>query len=258
MGRQVTKRSASHVPVRAGKVSALQERLSKHVGRAIWDYHLIEDGDRVLVALSGGKDSLSLLRILQWRRTFVPIRYDLIPVYVDLGDKALSVRALRRRVAAEGLKLVVKKRDIFHGKGRAAVSCFWCAWNRRKALFQAARELKCRKLALGHHKDDIVETILMNLLFEGQISAMAPRQELFKGRLTLIRPLAYAEERLVRQFAVSCDLVVASEPCPHGKVSQRAFARQVIHQASRVAPGVKTNVFRSLTRIKKEYLLSAS
>jgi len=238
-------------------VSPLQEHLSREVGRAVCDYKLIEDGDRVIVALSGGKDSLALLKILQWRRTFVPIRYDLVPVYVDLGDKLLDVRILRRRVADEGLKLVVKKFNIFKGKKRQEISCFWCSWNRRKALFQAAKELKCCKVALGHHKDDIVETILMNLFFEGEISAMAPRQEFSKGKVVFIRPLAYAEESRIERFAVSHDLAVPSTPCPHGKVSQRAFVKRVIREAGRVTPGIRTNIFRSLTRIKKEYLLSA-
>ncbi len=257
MGRQVDRCITPAGRKRTRRIPVLQERLSRQVGRAICDYKLIEDGDRVLVALSGGKDSLVLLKILQWRRTFVPIRYDLVPVYVDLGDGALSVDELRRRVDAEGLELVVKKHDLFRGRRREEVSCFWCAWNRRKVLFQTARELGCRKVALGHHKDDIVETVLMNLLFEGEISAMTPRREMFKGRLVIIRPLAYAEERLIERFAGMSGLAVPGVPCPNGKVSQRAFAKRIIHEAGRVAPGAKTNIFRSLTRIKKEYLLAA-
>ncbi|MGE5280567.1 MAG: ATP-binding protein [Deltaproteobacteria bacterium] len=246
----------------ARPVSKLQERLSRQVGRAVCDYNLIEDGDRVLLALSGGKDSLALLRILQWRRTFVPIRYEILPVHVDLafgqGDGALDIEVLRRRVADAGLELIVRKRDIFGGKTREEIACFWCAWNRRKVLFETADELGCRKIALGHHKDDIVETVLMNLLFEGEISAMVPRQELFGGKVVLIRPFAYAEERLIERFAAALDLAVPSVPCPHGKVSQRAFAKRVIREASRVAPGVRTNIFRSLTRVKKEYLLHSA
>ena len=135
------------------------------------------------------------------------------------------------------------------------INCFWCSWNRRKALFEAADRLGCSKVAFGHHKDDIIQTILLNLFFHGEVSAMCPKQELFGGKLTLIRPLAYAQEKEIKSFAAAYGIPAQKCRCPHSGRTNRALMAKLISNVERVCPDVKTNIFRSVKRIKREYLL---
>ncbi|MDI6606434.1 MAG: ATP-binding protein [Candidatus Omnitrophota bacterium] len=229
--------------------------ISKRVGRAIIDYDMLAEGDKIAVAVSGGKDSLTLLRVLADRRAFVPIKYELLAVHIDLGYPCQHPKILGEYFKSQGIAYHIEKVDILKGKTRKDISCFWCAWNRRKALFETANRFGCTKVALGHHKDDIVETILLNLFFQGEISAMSPKQELFKGKITLIRPLAYVEEGMIVKFAKEADFPHEKCSCPNSLTSNRNRISRIIRELERVCPDVKTNIFRSLKRIKKDYLL---
>jgi tRNA 2-thiocytidine biosynthesis protein TtcA len=233
--------------------------ISKRAGKAITDYHMIDDQDKILVAVSGGKDSLTLLRILEDRRRFVPIQYQLLAVHVDSGYPRSFSKALVSYFKKLGVPYHIEKIDIRAGLKRDGkeMSCFWCSWNRRKALFEAADRLGCNRVALGHHKDDIVQTILLNMFFNGEISSMCPKQEMFGGKLTIIRPLAYVEERLIGKFAREVRLPVQECECPHGRVSNRAEMARIISRLERIYPDVKTNIFRSVSRIKTDYLPNA-
>jgi len=237
------------------RVKNLEKAVSKKVGSAIADYGMIKDGDKILVAVSGGKDSLTLLKILSERRSFVPIRYEILAVHVDLGYKCVNKEELKKFLQEKNYPFHFKKIDILKGKSRADITCFWCSWNRRRALFEAAKEYGCNKLAFGHHKDDIVATILMNLLFEGEISAMAPYQEMFKGKLSIIRPLAYVDEDDIEELARLNSFPVPHCSCPNTNATKRSVVTKFIKELEKTTPSVKTNVFRSLKRIKKDYLL---
>ncbi len=237
------------------KVDKATYFLSKKVGRAMTDYKMVEDGDKILVAVSGGKDSISLLRILEYRRTFVPVKYDLIAVHIDMGYRCVQPELLREYFKKNGYKYCIKKVNILKGKDRSSISCFWCSWNRRKALFDLADKFGCNKVAMGHHKDDIIETILLNLFFNGEISAMAPKQELFKGKITIIRPLAYVEEKELVRFGRSSGFPHPKCSCPNSPKSQRAKIGDIIEGLEKVCPQVKTNIFKSVQNIKKDYLL---
>ena len=230
--------------------------ISKRAGKAITDYHMIDDGDKVLVAVSGGKDSLTLLRVLEDRRRFVPIHYELLAVYVDSGYPRSFAKGISAYCKKLGVSCHIEKIDIRKTvKDKKGINCFWCSWNRRKALFEAADRFGCKRVALGHHKDDIVQTILLNLFFHGEISSMRPLQEMFRGKFSIIRPLAYVEERLIRKFSGEVRLPVQECDCPHARVSNRAEIARIIAKLERVYPDVKTNIFRSVQRIKKDYLL---
>ncbi|MBI4972269.1 MAG: tRNA 2-thiocytidine(32) synthetase TtcA [Candidatus Omnitrophica bacterium] len=229
--------------------------ISKRVGKAMVDYQMLADGDKVCVAVSGGKDSLTLLRVLNDRRKFVPIKYELLAVHIDLGYPCQHPKILAEYFKKLGVNYHIEKVDILKGKTRKDISCFWCAWNRRKALFETANRFGCTKVALGHHKDDIVETILLNLFFQGEISAMSPKQELFKGKIVIIRPLAYVDEDMIKKFAKEADFPHEKCACPNSITSQRTKISQIISQLKRVCPEVKTNIFKSVKRIKKDYLL---
>ncbi len=229
--------------------------ISKRVGRAMTDYKMLSDGDKIAVAVSGGKDSLTLLRILNDRRKFVPIKYELLAVHIDLGYPCQHPKILAEYFKNLGIDYHIEKVDILKGKTRKDISCFWCSWNRRKALFETADRFGCSKVALGHHKDDIVQTILLNLFFHGEISAMSPRQELFKGKITLIRPLAYVEEAMIVRFAKIAGFPHHKCACPNSLTSNRTKVAAIIRDIEKVCPDVKTNIFRSIKRIKTDYLL---
>lgn len=228
--------------------------ISKLVGKAIAHYQMIADKDKIVVAVSGGKDSLTLLRILEARRRFVPIRYELLAVHIDMGYPCQHPKILAAYFKKQGIPFHIEKIDILKGKSRKDISCFWCAWNRRKALFQVAERFGCRKVAFGHHQDDIAETMLLNLFFHGEISTMAPKQELFKGQIAVIRPLAYVPERMIERVASRSDFPHHKCACPNSITSQRTMMTKIIRDVEKVCPEVKKNIFRSMARVKKEYL----
>jgi tRNA 2-thiocytidine biosynthesis protein TtcA len=236
-------------------LEGLEFYISKRVGRAIMDYQMMADGDKVAVAVSGGKDSLALLKILQDRQKFVPIKYDLIALHVDLGFPRSFSKPLEEYFKKQKVKYKIVKSDDLKATARKDINCFWCSWNRRKNLFQAADKLGYNKIALGHHKDDIVETILMNLFFQGEISAMKPKQELFKGKIMIIRPLAYVEESMIKKFAREQKLPHDTCICPNSVISHRSQIGKIIASLEKTCPEVKTNIFKSLQRIKQDYLL---
>lgn len=229
--------------------------LSKLVGKATTDYGMIRDGDKVCVAVSGGKDSLTLLRLLFDRQRFVPVKYKLLAMHIDLGYPRSYSRPLERYFKKLGCGYHIEKVDLKKQSRPGKINCFWCSWNRRKALFQTADRMGFNKVALGHHKDDIVETTLLNLFFQGEFSTMRPTQELFKGKITLIRPLAYAEERMIRKFVREEKLPFDECVCPNAAKSQRTRIKRIIDSLEKTCPEIKTNIFRSLKRVKSDYLL---
>ncbi len=229
--------------------------VTKKVGKAIWDYRMIQDGDRILVAVSGGKDSLSLLRIMRERMKFVPIDYEIVACHVDMGFEWINKDVLIEHFEREGVRYVVTQpTDPLYKEGET-FGCFWCSWTRRKRFYAMAKELGCSKIALGHHMDDITETLLMNLLFNGEICTMRPYQEMFEGEVALIRPLAYVEEQELARLAELLGLPVIKSQCPHAQTTKRRVAKGLIKEAEQHGKAVKKNIFRSLQRIRKEYLL---
>lgn len=228
--------------------------ISKRVGKAMIDYKMLSDGDKIAVAVSGGKDSLTMLHVLNDRRKFVPIKYELLAVHIDMGYPCHHPKILSAYFKKLGIDYHIEKIDILQGKTRKDISCFWCSWNRRKALFEVANKFGCTKVALGHHKDDIIETILMNMFFHGEISAMSPRQELFKGKIVIIRPLTYVDEDMIVRFAKTLDFPHHKCACPNSLTSNRTKVTEIIKELKKICPDVKTNIFRSVKRIRSEYL----
>jgi tRNA 2-thiocytidine biosynthesis protein TtcA len=236
-------------------LQGLEFYISKRVGRAIIDYNMLSQGDKVCVAVSGGKDSLTLLKVLNDRKRFVLIKYDLLAMHIDLGYPRSYSKNLVKYFKKLGVKYHIEKVNVLKEIKSKEINCFWCSWNRRKALFQTAGRLGYSKIALGHHKDDIVETILLNLFFQGEISSMCPKQELFKGKITLIRPLAYVEEEMIKRFARQEKLPLDSCICPNSVTSQRTKIARIIKELGKTCPEIKTNIFKSVKRIKQDYLL---
>ena len=236
-----------------------EKEIRSLIGKAIHRFGLIQDGDRILVGVSGGKDSLTLLNLLQERQKRVPIDYELIPVHIDLGFDSGRAEVLRDFFETKGLFHHIEFTDI----GRKANSsenrenpCFLCSWERRKLLFQLAHRLKCNKIALGHHKDDIIETLLLNIFYSSEISTMLPIQTLFKGKITLIRPLALLEEKKIERFAREMELPFGPSGCPSSGKTKRREVKELIESLEKKNRRVKGNIFRSLSNIKMDYTFS--
>lgn len=238
-----------------GTLKGTEYHISKLVGKAMTDYSMVARGDKIAVAVSGGKDSLSLLKLLKDRQRFVPIKYELLAVHVDMGYPCHHPKILAEYFKKIGVEYHIEKIDILKGKSRQDISCFWCSWNRRKALFEVTKRFNCTKLALGHHKDDIIETILLNMFFNGEISGMNPKQELFKGAITIIRPLAYVDEDLIVELAKDLEFPHHKCTCPNSVTSKRTKITKIIKALKKDCPDIKTNIFRSIKRIRSEYLL---
>jgi len=219
------------------------------------DYNLIEDKDKILVAVSGGKDSMTLLKLLKERRRWAPIDFDIIAVHIETDYRCgacVHTQILKKAFKELGVKYVFKKIKVLDKNKKT--SCFWCSWNRRKALFKLADKLGCRKIAFGHHKDDIIETTLLNLFFQGEFSTMNPCQEMFGGKIVIIRPLCYVEEGSIRKFAEECGFPKQMCRCPNSHKSNRKYVKGLLRDIRKRSPNVKTNIFRSMTRIKMDYL----
>ena len=234
--------------------------VSKKVGNAISEYQMLTDGDKIMIAVSGGKDSLALLKLMQYRLTFIPIKVEILAVHVDLGMPDFCADELRAYFDALGIAWHIERAVILkEGESWEDINCFWCAWSRRKVLFELAQARGYNKIAFGHHMDDIIETVLLNLFYQGEISTMRPAQELFGGKLSIIRPLAFVEEKYLIEMAAAEQIKSFDRfQCPNNDGSKRRKVKEMIADLSGDNHCVKKNIFRSLQRIKAEYLLDSN
>lgn len=229
------------------------------MGQAIHQYDMIHDGDRIAVGLSGGKDSLTLLALLVERLRRIPVSYTLHPVYIDPGFDGGFADALAGHCDRLGLTLTCEVTDHgpqAHQPGQTVSPCFLCSRLRRKRLFELTSQLGCRTLALGHNKDDVIETLLINMFYSGQISTMMPLQSMFGGNVTVIRPLYLADEGEIVRFASEQALPVFSNTCPSAKVSKRKEIKDLLNALYKTNPHIKGNLFRSLSQVRMDYLLT--
>ena len=232
--------------------------MNRAVGKAVHRYDMLQDGDRIVVGISGGADSLTMMWLLAERLPRIPINFELFPVHIDPGFEGGFSESLKAYSADSGFPLRVEHTD-YGILGHSAVNrenpCFLCSRLRRKRLFEIADELGCNKLALGHNKDDIIETLFLNICYAGEISTMVPSQKFFKGRFTVIRPLAYADEDLIRSFAGEQRFPEFVNPCPSANHSKRQEIKTVLKQLYRSNKKIKGNIFRAMSRVKVDYLL---
>ncbi len=231
-------------------------KISKKVGLAIHDYDMIHDGDKIMIGVSGGKDSTALLRLLKYRQSFAPIKYDIMAVHVDMGVPGVTMNGLEEFLKKEDVSYHIEKINLEEQSNGEDINCFWCSWSRRKALFRLAEERGFNKIALAHHFDDIVETTLLNLFYQANVSTMTPNQELFNGKLNIIRPLAYVEESDIIALAEKENFkILVDYNCPHNDTSKRKYIKDLLAKLSKDNPALKKNIFNGLKRIKQDYLL---
>ena len=252
----------------------LRSRLTKRFHKACADYGLIADGDHILIGLSGGKDSLALVEFLgrrsqvyvpSFKVTAVHVRVKERDYHSDLSyledfcarvrvpfvvrDTEIARKASSLEDAASGYSLEVKGKET-----KAKHPCFLCSWYRRKALFDVAQELGCNKIALGHHKDDLVETLLMNLIFQGSVATIPPLLQMDKMPIQMIRPLCLIEEKDIQQYANLSGYEKQVKLCPLEKVSNRAEVKQLLVQLEALNPNVRDSIWGAMENIKSDYL----
>jgi len=235
----------------------LERYLLKKVGKAMLDYNMINGNDRILVGVSGGKDSWSMLRllVLKNRQLHPEKKYTLIAAHINFRLCRQHDRNFDELFKEYDIEYHIISKSLPKKNDEKLSQCFWCSWNRRKLLFELAEKHSCSKIALGHHMDDIVETFLMNQFFNGEISTMSPNISMFKGKLNIIRPLAYIPEKSLTEYATRTKLPFCMCTCPYATPdSRRKFIKEFICNVEKECSYLKINLFRSMKRIKTNYL----
>lgn len=225
----------------------LQSRLIRYFHKACADYGLIAEGDHILIGLSGGKDSLALVELLGRRAQIYVPRFQVTALHVRVRERAYvsDISALEDFCRHWQVPLLVKDTSIGEEKGDKD-PCFLCSWYRRKVLFDTAQSLGCNKIALGHHKDDIVETMLMNLIFQGHFSTIAPCLQMDKMPLALIRPLCLINESDLTRYALLQHYPKQPKLCPFEKESSRTQVKQLVHSLEQLNPNVRESMWGAM------------
>ncbi len=227
------------------------KRLLSFVRRAVDDYSLIEEGDRIAIGVSGGKDSLALLEVLAEMRRFYPKKYEVFAVTVDMGFEGADFSPISEFCERLNVEYKVVKTEIakiIFDIRKESNPCSLCAKMRRGSLHAAAQELGCNKVALGHHYDDAIETFMMNLFFEGRLGCFSPKSYLSNRRITLIRPMVYAQEKDVQYFARKRALPVIVSPCPEDHATEREKMKKLLSELERKSKGLKHRIFTAMCR----------
>ncbi len=238
----------------------LGKRLRREVGQAVADYNMIEDGDRVMVCLSGGKDSHGLLDILLYLRERAPLRFEVVAVNLDQKQPGFPADVLPTYLAGLGISYRIEEQDTYSIVKRLVpegkTTCSLCSRLRRGVLYRVAKELGATKIALGHHRDDILQTLFLNLFFGGKMKAMSPKLVSDDGQHIVIRPLAYCREKdlaawaEVRQFPIiPCDL------CGSQPNLQRQQVKRMLQDWERRYPGRVESIFRGLSDLVPSHLM---
>ena len=251
---------SNHTSKLPGDVEKLQTRLCRRVGQALTDYSMIDNGDKVMVCLSGGKDSYGMLDILLAMRPRAPIQFDIVAVNLDQKQPGFPAHVLPDYLTARGVRFHIEERDTYsvvkelipEGK----TTCSLCSRLRRGHLYRVASELGATKIALGHHRDDLIETLILNLFFGGKMRTMPPKLLSDDGQHVVIRPLVNVEEQDLARYAelrafplIPCDL------CGSQENLKRKEVKTLLTEWEERFPGCKDRIFGSLSNVLPEHLL---
>jgi tRNA 2-thiocytidine biosynthesis protein TtcA len=231
--------------------------MNRLMGKAIHDYSMTEEGDHILVGVSGGKDSMSLLWLLRERLKRLPIKYRITAAHVNPGFDSVSAEKMRAFFIEHGFDHVIIQGDFgprAHSPENRENPCFFCAMHRRKALFELASEMGCNKIALGHHKDDMIETFFLNILYGGSISTMLPVQELFKGKVRIVRPFYLIEEGLIKRYCAAMEWTAIDLGCPTSGSSKREEIKIMLEGFYKTNTKIKGNISHAIRNVRKDYL----
>lgn len=223
--------------------------------KAIDDYHMIMPGDKIAIGVSGGKDSLTLLYALQGLKRFYPNPFDLCAVTIDLGFENLNLDRIRELCDSLEVEYYIIKTDIgkiiFEDR-KESNPCSLCAKMRKGALNTAMKAAGCNKVAYAHHKDDVVETMMMSLIYEGRFHTFRPVTYLDRTDITVIRPLIYMNEADVIGFVNKYDVPVVKSPCPVDGHTKREYIKNLLREINLETPGVKERMFTAIQGSKME------
>lgn len=237
------------------KSSKQFEKICRKVGKTIFDYRLIDDKDRVLVGLSGGKDSMILLETLADRKKHLPVSFELFAIHVtatNVGYKTDTdyltdfCKELKVKLYLEEIEVDLTQEE--------KPACFICSWERRKKIFAKSKELHCNKIALGHHNDDAIQTMIMNMIYHGSYSSLPQKLEMFNGRVNLIRPLLMISEKELICYAELRGFKEHEKSCPYEDLTRRNDVKNLLESIDKLNKDARKNLFRAMDRIHMDYL----
>lgn len=233
----------------AGDIPPWVMRIVKQAGRGINRYSMIREGDKVLLSVSGGKDSLAMSLALALRKRWLPIDYELKALHIDWKEYPIPAEKMKAlHTYFEDLEIPFESMPatMFSHSFKGEFNCYLCSRNRRRILFEYAREHDIKTIAMGHHLDDIVETSLINLCFRGDFSSMLPKQEFFSGKLHVIRPLCEVKENAVTRLAEHVDMPVAKAPCPYDQTNIRSQVKPIVQSLSKIDRHTREHIYKAL------------
>jgi len=244
----------------AFETNKLRKRLRRQVGQAIADYAMIEPGDRVMVCLSGGKDSYGLLDILLTLKDAAPVRFEVIAVNLDQKQPGFPADVLPRYLASRGIAFRIEEQDTYSVVKRVipdgGTMCSLCSRLRRGVLYRVAGEIGATKIALGHHRDDLMATFFLNLFFGGKLKTMPPKLVSDDGRNVVIRPLCYARERDLARYAQAMAFpIIPCTLCGSQEHLQRKQVTAMLHEWERKQPGRLDSIFSALATVTPSHLM---
>lgn len=224
--------------------------------KASKEYGLLEDGDKIVLGLSGGKDSLMLLKLLAERSRIYKPRIEVMAVHVIMSNIPYKsdINFLRNYCEDLGVRLIIDETGFDASTDTRKSPCFLCSWNRRKSLFTIAQREGCNKIALGHNMDDFLETMLMNITFQGAFSAMSPMMKMRKFPITVIRPLCLANENDIAEYATLAGYPKQIKNCPYENHSNRNSMKELLKQLEALNPEARYNLWGSMSNIQSELL----
>jgi tRNA 2-thiocytidine biosynthesis protein TtcA len=233
------------------------------MGRCIADYELIESGDRVMVAISGGKDSYTLLHLLERARQRAPVPFEIIAVHLDQGQPGYDGTALEAWLCGQGYEHQIVRKDTYQVVTKVIPEgqtyCSMCSRLRRGILYNVAQSLGCTKIALGHHRDDAIETLMLNMMFNGSLSAMPAKLASGDGRNTVIRPLLYSSERDIAAYSEELDFpIIPCNLCGSQDNLWRQQVKEMLDDIEKRAPQVRQSMLAALKNVHTSHLLGTS
>ena len=234
----------------------LYRRIHKQFSRATKEYAMLDDGDKILVALSGGKDSLTMLQLMAERSRIYKPKISIVAAHVKMVNIPYSIDHvfLKEFCDKAGVELHILESGFDASTDKRKSPCFLCSWNRRKALFETAKAHGCNKIALGHHQDDVLVTLLMNMTFQGAFSTMPPALKMDKFDMTIIRPLCRIEEKEIQRLAELHEYKKQQKNCPHEHTSNRSRMAEVLATLEQLNPEARYNLWGSMTNVQSDLL----